>query len=164
MPFIWVRHHFYFKWPSEPREGLAVGRAKAVPSFLSYSKTLSIGLARKLNLRPLALQSSTLPTELILPRLIKPTQINVRHQWAIHQGWNEYNVYLWQSSVSEELYPRHRATNVVPFSWCMHLWPDSIDSCWANREVLPCCWLQIMQLSSSGWKKEARWRFEFHAV
>ena len=41
-----MRHHFYFKWPSEPREGLVVGRAKAVPSFLSYSKALRIGPAR----------------------------------------------------------------------------------------------------------------------
>ena len=45
MHFLWVRHYFYFKWSSEPHEGLAVGRAKAVTSFLSYSKTLRIGLA-----------------------------------------------------------------------------------------------------------------------
>ena len=32
-------------WSSEPREGPAVCSAKAVPSFLSYFKTLSIGLA-----------------------------------------------------------------------------------------------------------------------
>ena len=30
-------------WPSEPREGPAACRAKEVPSFLSYFKTLSIG-------------------------------------------------------------------------------------------------------------------------
>ena len=30
-------------WSSEPREGPAVCSAKAVPSFLSYFKTLSIG-------------------------------------------------------------------------------------------------------------------------
>ena len=30
-------------WSSEPREGLAAYRAKEVPSFLSYFKTLSIG-------------------------------------------------------------------------------------------------------------------------
>ena len=45
-------HYFYvsywrrdrhFTWSSEPREGLAICRAKAVPSFLSYFKTLSIG-------------------------------------------------------------------------------------------------------------------------
>ena len=29
-------------WSSEPREGLAICRAKAVPSFLSHFKTLSI--------------------------------------------------------------------------------------------------------------------------
>ena len=45
MHFLWVRHYFYFKWPSETREGLAVGSAKAVSSFLSYSKTLRTGPA-----------------------------------------------------------------------------------------------------------------------
>ena len=30
-------------WSSEPREGLAICRAKVLPSFLSYFKTLSIG-------------------------------------------------------------------------------------------------------------------------
>ena len=30
-------------WPSKPREGLAVCRAKGVPSFPSYFKTLSDG-------------------------------------------------------------------------------------------------------------------------
>ena len=34
-----------FTWLSEPREGLPVCRAKGVPSFLSYFKTLSIGPA-----------------------------------------------------------------------------------------------------------------------
>ena len=43
---------------------LAACRAKAVPSFLSYFMTLSIGSL--LSLRPPALQSSTLPTKLIL--------------------------------------------------------------------------------------------------
>ena len=63
MHFIWVSmyltqstnwgHSFYvsywrqdrhFTWSSEPREGLAICRAKGVPSFLSYFKTLSVGL------------------------------------------------------------------------------------------------------------------------
>ena len=44
-------HYFYvsywrrdrhFTWSSEPREGLAICRAKAVPSFLSHFKTLCI--------------------------------------------------------------------------------------------------------------------------
>ena len=34
-----------FRWSSDPREGLAVCRAKAISSFFSYFKTLSIGLA-----------------------------------------------------------------------------------------------------------------------
>ena len=55
----------------EPREGLAICRAKAVPSFLSYFKTLSIGPARESNPRPPALLSSALPTEIIPSRLIK---------------------------------------------------------------------------------------------
>ena len=35
----------HFTWSSEPREGLTICRVMAVPSFLSYFKTLSIGLA-----------------------------------------------------------------------------------------------------------------------
>ena len=35
----------HFTWSSEPREGPAACRAKEVPSFLSYFKTLSIGQA-----------------------------------------------------------------------------------------------------------------------
>ena len=34
-----------FMWSSEPHKGLAGCRAKAVPSFLSFSKTLTVGLA-----------------------------------------------------------------------------------------------------------------------
>ena len=34
-----------FAWSTEPREGPAACRAKEVPSFLSYFKTLSIGAA-----------------------------------------------------------------------------------------------------------------------
>ena len=33
----------HFTWSSEPREGPAACKAKGVPSFLSYFKTLSIG-------------------------------------------------------------------------------------------------------------------------
>ena len=33
----------HFTWSSEPRERVAICRAKAVPSFLSYFKTLSVG-------------------------------------------------------------------------------------------------------------------------
>lgn len=48
---LW-EHYFYvsywgrdrhFVWSSEPRKGLPVCRAKEIPSFLSQSKTLSIG-------------------------------------------------------------------------------------------------------------------------
>ena len=39
------RRDRHFTWSSEPREGPAACRAKAVPSFLSYFKTLSIGPA-----------------------------------------------------------------------------------------------------------------------
>ena len=35
----------HFTWSFEPREGFAACRAKGVPSFLSYFKTLSIGSA-----------------------------------------------------------------------------------------------------------------------
>ena len=39
------RRDRHFTWSSEPREGPAACRAKGVPSFLSYFKTLSIGPA-----------------------------------------------------------------------------------------------------------------------
>ena len=68
------RHYFYvsywrrdryFTWSSERREGLAVCWAKAIPSFLSHFKTLCV--VQVAGIEPLALQSSALPTELILP-------------------------------------------------------------------------------------------------
>ena len=79
MHFIWVSLHrgligdTIFTSPTRdgtailcglPHEGLAVCRAKAVPLFLSYFKTLSIGPVRESNLQPPTLQSSALPTEL----------------------------------------------------------------------------------------------------
>ena len=39
----WRQDH-HFMWLSEQREGVAICRAKVVPSFLSYFKTLSMGL------------------------------------------------------------------------------------------------------------------------
>ena len=62
----WVRH---FTWSSEPCEGLAACRAKEVPSFLSYFKTLSIGPAPGIeHTRPPAYHLIALPIDLILPR------------------------------------------------------------------------------------------------
>ena len=55
-------------WSSKPREGQAACSAKEVPSFLSHFKTLSNGPVQESNPRPPALQSSALPTKLILPR------------------------------------------------------------------------------------------------
>ena len=37
------RRDRHFSWLSEPREGLAICKAKAVLSFLGYFKTVSIG-------------------------------------------------------------------------------------------------------------------------
>ena len=37
------RQDRHFAWSSEPREGLAIFRAKQVPSFFSYFEILSIG-------------------------------------------------------------------------------------------------------------------------
>ena len=39
------RRDRHFTWSSEPREGPAAYRAKELPSFLSYFKTLSFGPA-----------------------------------------------------------------------------------------------------------------------
>ena len=59
------RRDRHFTWSSEAREGLPVCRAKGVPSFLSYFKTLSI---------------SPVPAKLTLPRLtiagVPPQVIN----------------------------------------------------------------------------------------
>ena len=54
-----------------PSKGLAICRAKAVHvlSMLSYFKTLSTGQVLGIEPRPPALQSSALPTELVLPQL-----------------------------------------------------------------------------------------------
>ena len=70
-------HYFYvsnwrrgrhFTWSSEPRDGLAVCRVKAVFSFLSYFKTKEYWSGRgnrtRDHPRPPAVQSSALPTEL----------------------------------------------------------------------------------------------------
>ena len=54
-------------WSSEPRDGPAVCSAKAVPSFLSYHlRPWVLVRPRESNPRPCALQSSALPTELVL--------------------------------------------------------------------------------------------------
>jgi len=39
------RRDCHFTWSSEPRQGVAICKAKAVPSFLTYFKTLSNGPA-----------------------------------------------------------------------------------------------------------------------
>ena len=41
--FSYWRRDRQFTWSSEPREGLAICRAKAVTSFLSHFNTMSIG-------------------------------------------------------------------------------------------------------------------------
>ena len=64
------RRDSHFTWSSEPRESLAACSARGVPSFLSYSKTLSIGLARvtEPTISRTAVMRSK-PTKIILPRL-----------------------------------------------------------------------------------------------
>ena len=54
------RRDRHFTWSSEPREGPAARRAKEVPSFLSYFKTLSIGPAPGIEPRDLSLCSQAL--------------------------------------------------------------------------------------------------------
>ena len=58
-------------WSSEPRDGLAICRAKALLSFLSHFKTLSVVPVLGTETGPPTLQSSTLPPELILQQLKK---------------------------------------------------------------------------------------------
>ena len=59
----------FFTWSSEPSEGLAVCTAKAVPSFLSYLRTLSIGPAQEIEpATSRIVVSALLQTELVLAR------------------------------------------------------------------------------------------------
>ena len=60
------RQDRHFTWSSKTRQGLAACSVKGVPSFLRHS---ALFLPRESNLRPSALQSSPLPTELILLQL-----------------------------------------------------------------------------------------------
>jgi len=46
--FSYWRRDPHFTWSSEPHKGLAVCRAKEVPSLLSYFKNLSIGPASRI--------------------------------------------------------------------------------------------------------------------
>ena len=64
----WRRNRHFLKLSSEPREGLAICKVKVVSSFLSLLKTLIECWSDPENRNPLppALQSSALPTELIL--------------------------------------------------------------------------------------------------
>ena len=69
------------QWLSEPREGLLVCRVKAVPSFLSYFKTLSIGPAP--GIEPATSRSAVKRSTdwANLPRLA-PSKINWRVIWS----------------------------------------------------------------------------------
>ena len=62
------RRDRYFTWSSESREGLVICRAKAVPSFLSHFKSLSVVPVPGIEPATSLFQSSALPTELFLPR------------------------------------------------------------------------------------------------
>ena len=65
----------YCKWDGhfsyEPKEGLAICRAKAVPSFLSYFKTLSIGPVLAIeSMTSLSTMLSVKLTNLILKKIL----------------------------------------------------------------------------------------------
>ena len=66
----------HFTWSSEPREGLAICRAKGVPSFLSHFKILSVGPVAGIQpaISRNAVKRST--TELILLRLNSDSEVN----------------------------------------------------------------------------------------
>ena len=59
----------HFAWSSEPREGLATCSAKGVPYFSVILRPWVLVRSWESNPQPPALQSSALPTELILPGL-----------------------------------------------------------------------------------------------
>ena len=54
------RRDCHFKWSPESCEGLGICRAKAVPSFLSYVETLSIGLTMRIEARNISCCSQAL--------------------------------------------------------------------------------------------------------
>ena len=69
------RRHCHYTWSSEPREGLAICRAKAVPSFLSYSKTLSVGPVA--GIEPATSRSAVKrSTDWANPAAVKSSEIN----------------------------------------------------------------------------------------
>ena len=99
MHFIWVsmflarkyqsRHYFYvsylrpdrhFTWSSEPRQDLAARKANEVPSFLSIFKTLSIGLAPRIepvtSLSAFKRSTDWDNTEMLLTSTTLPTQMS----------------------------------------------------------------------------------------
>ena len=77
-------HYFYVSywrrdrhltWSSESREGLAICRAKAVPSFLSYSKTLNVGPVA--GIEPATSRSAVKrSTDWANPAAVKSSEIN----------------------------------------------------------------------------------------
>ena len=83
----------YCKWDGhlsyEPKEGLAICRAKAVPSFLSCFKTLSIGPV--LGIEPMTSLSTMLSvklTNLILKKILVCTYMK-RSKATLYCGKNE---------------------------------------------------------------------------
>ena len=65
-------HYFYisnwrwdlrFTWSCKPRKDLAICKAKGVPSFLSFFKTVSIGPAPGIEKNPATLPSAVMPRE-----------------------------------------------------------------------------------------------------
>ena len=89
-------HYFYIShckqdghFTYEPKEGLAICRAKAVPSFLSYFKTLSIGPV--LAIEPMISLSTMLSvklTNLILKKILVCTYMK-RSEATLYCGKNK---------------------------------------------------------------------------
>ena len=89
--FSYWRRDLHVTWTAEPREGLAVFRAKRVPLFLNHFKTLSIGLA--LGIEPTA-------TGLFAPVTSPPI--------SSHLARSKYNI---PRSINRK--PNKRASNVI---------------------------------------------------
>ena len=89
-------HYFYIShckqdghFTYEPKEGLAICRAKAVPSFLSYFKTLSIGPVLAIeSMTSLSTMLSVKLTNLILKKILVCTYMK-RSEATLYCGKNK---------------------------------------------------------------------------
>ena len=108
-------------WSSEPREVPAVCSAKAVPSFLSYFKTLSIGPAP--GIEPTTSRSA----------------VKRSTDWASPAAVKDMFFHRWSHFCDEISDPRFQKRDIfwslVPQKW-YSLIPDPSRNCWSRSHGL----------------------------